>query len=133
MSNKLITDAGKTELLRLGFKSEEAGGAFSYLALGGANSTGAQGQKFTEVSGGQYSRVQTEITENKDKSITITGTFKEDNYAPTDGSGQITEIGLCNQPYFVTDGEIFFMYSEVPPIIKTGDISLQYTIIISID
>ena len=133
MSNKLITDEGKKELLRLGFKSEETGGAFSYLALGGANSTGAQGQKFTEVSGGQYSRVQTEITENKDKSINITGTFKEDNYAPTDGSGQITEIGLCNQPYFVTDGEIFFMYSEVPPIIKTGDISLQYTIIISID
>ena len=27
----------------------------------------------------------------------------------------------------------FFMFSEVPPITKTGDISLEYTIIISID
>lgn len=133
MSNKLITDAGKTELLRLGFKSEEAGGAFSYLALGGSSSAGAQGKTFAEVSGNQYSRVQTDITENKDKSITITGIFEEDNYSPTDGSGQITEIGLCNQPVHVTDGEIFFMYSEVPTIVKTGDISLQYTIIISID
>ncbi len=131
MSNKkLITDDGKTELLRLGFKSEEAGGSFSFLALGGPNSTGAQDENFVEVSGSGYQRVQTVIDSLEDKTITISGIFDESNYAPE--SGMIKEIGLCNSD--IHDGtETFFMYSEVPPIYKTSDISLQYTIIISID
>lgn len=132
MSNKLITDAGKTELLRLGFKAQEAGGAFSFLALGGDSSTGAQGQKFAEVSGDNYERVETTVDSLEDKTITISGTFEETNYAPTDGSGTIKEIGLCNSDTNDNE-EIFFMYAEVPKIVKTGDISLQYTIIISID
>lgn len=131
MSNKIITDEGKTELLRLAFNREEAGGAFSYLALGGADSTGAQDLAFKEVSGDNYERVSTNA-ELQNKTITITGTFEEENYAPTDNSGLITEIGLCNNDVD-TNEQIFFMYSEVPSIYKTGDISLEYTIIISID
>lgn len=129
MSNTYITDDGKTELLRLGFASEEEGGTFNYMALGGSNSTGAQGGTWSEVTGSGYQRIKTKVEKNKDKSIEISATFEETNYAPTDGQGQIKEIGLCNG----SDGDIFFMYSEVPAIYKTGDISLQYTIIISID
>ena len=136
MGNKLITDKGKTELLRLAFDSEEAGGAFKYLALGGNGSKGAQGEEFKEVSGPGYERVQTEIDKttelSEQKEIIISGTFNESNYAPTDGNEKITEIGLCNTES-VSSSQIFFMYSEVPEINKTGDISLKYTIIISID
>lgn len=136
MGNKLITDKGKTELLRLGFVSEEAGGAFQYMALGGNSSEGAQGGQFAEVSGSGYERVKTVLDEttelNEQKEIIISGTFTETNYAPTDDSGAITEIGLCNSEVS-TNNEIFFMYSEVPKINKTGDISLKYTVIISID
>lgn len=131
MGNKLITDAGKSELLRLGFASEQEGGAFKFLALGGEASTGAQGETFDEISSSDgYERVQTEIEIN-DKSINITGTFSEENYAPAQG-GTIREIGLCNSSTN-TDDEIFFLYSEVPEIKKTGDISLEYTIVLSID
>lgn len=130
MSNKLITDAGKTELLRLGFKEEATGGAFSYIALGGPNSKGAKGESFDEVSG--YERVKTTVDKVEDKSIVISGTFEETNYAPTT-DGVIKEIGLCNSDVQNSSNETFFMYAEVPEIKKTGDISLQYTIVISID
>lgn len=131
MGNKLITDAGKTELLRLGFSREEAGGAFKYIALGGANSQGSTGGEFKEVSGSNYERVKTEA-DVKNKTITITGTFNEENYAPVDGEGLIKEIGLCNNDVGGSE-KIFFLFSDVAEVYKTGDISLEYTIIISID
>ena len=131
MSKKIITDAGKTELLRLAFQSEEGGGAFKFLALGGENSQGAQGENFVEVSGDNYSRVTTTVSNLENKQITISGIFQEENYAPA-SDGKIKEIGLCNTDS-VSDGQVFFLYSEVPEINKTGDISLEYTIIISID
>ena len=131
MGKKLITDAGKTELLRLAFQSEEAGGAFKFIALGGENSKGAQGETFVEVSGDNYSRVVTSTDSVENKQITISGIFQEENYAPATG-GVIKEIGLCNADT-ATNSPIFFLYSEVPEITKTGDISLEYTIIISID
>ena len=127
MSDKLITNSGKNELLSLGFKT--APGAFAYLALGGINSEGATGGAFSEVSGSGYSRVETTVEEG-DKKIYITGTFSEENYAPN-ADGTITEIGLCNTDVLGTG--TYFMYSKVPQIDKTGDISLQYTILISID
>lgn len=133
MSNKLITDAGKTELLRRGFKAEEAGGAFSFLALGGSDSKGAQGGTFSEVSGDGYERVTTEVESLEDKTITISGIFEETNYAPSNGTGTIKEIGLCNFDSTGQGNETFFMYAEVPEVVKTEDISLQYTIVISID
>ena len=132
MGKKLITDAGKTELLRLAFQSEEAGGAFKFIALGGENSKGAQGETFVEVSGNNYSRVVTSTDSVENKQITISGIFQEENYAPAAG-GIIKEIGLCNTDNTADNSQIFFLYSEVPEITKTGDISLEYTIIISID
>lgn len=132
MGKKLITDAGKTELLRLAFQSEEAGGAFKFIALGGENSKGAQGETFVEVNGYNYSRVVTSTDSVENKQITISGIFQEENYAPAAG-GTIKEIGLCNTDNTATNSQIFFLYSEVPEITKTGDISLEYTIIISID
>ena len=132
MGNKLITDEGKNELLRLAFKREEAGGAFNFIALGGVNSKGAQGEIFSEVQGSNYSRVQAETDTDHNKKVIITGTFNEENYAPTDGSGLIKEIGLCNNEVETAQTK-FFMYAEVPEAYKNGDISLQYSIIISID
>ena len=132
MSKKLITDAGKTELLRLAFQREEGGGAFKYIALGGENSKGAQGEQFVEVSGDTYSRVVTSADNLENKQITISGIFQEENYTPASG-GKIKEIGLCNTDDIGSNEQIFFLYSEVPEITKTGDISLEYTIIISID
>ena len=130
MSKKVITDEGKTELLRLGFKSEEAGGAFTFMGLGDDSSKGAQGGAWHEISSSDYHRVQTEVVGTpQDKSITISATFDEANYAPATSDKKVTEIGLFNAS---SNGQAF-MYSEVPKIAKTGDISLQYTIIISID
>ena len=42
MGNKIITDRGKTELLRLGFV-DGSEGAFNYIALGDGDSKAAQG------------------------------------------------------------------------------------------
>lgn len=133
MSDTLITDKGKTELLRLGFKSEEAGGAFNFMALGQGSSGGAQNGDagWREVTGSGYHRVQTVVDKIEEKSITISATFDETNYAPTNNEGgQVKEIGICNSS---SSQDTFFLYSEVPAIYKTGDISLQYTVIISID
>lgn len=129
MGAKLITDEGKNELLELGFKREEAGGAFKYLALGKANSTAAQNgsSKFSEASG--YERAVVTASDAQNKSITLTATFDEENLNTSEGE-TIKEIGLCND---TSTDATFFMFSEVPPITKTGDISLEYTIIISID
>ena len=85
MGKKLITNEGKTELLRLAFKREEAGGSFCFLALGGTGSEGAQGKLFKEVSGDNYSRVQTEVNDDqiKDKTfyqLPITWMFLSDRF-----------------------------------------------------
>lgn len=134
MGNKLITDKGKTELLRLGFVDGNQQ-AFSYLALGSGDSEGAQGNTFVEVTSNNYQRVPTSLEENiegSEKQITISGVFEEGNYNPSDG-GLISEIGLCNSQVNTGDNDIFFLYSEVPEIYKTDSISLKYTIIISIE
>ena len=133
MGKKISTDIGKSELLRLGFTSEEEGGAFKFLALGKSSSTGAQDGNFDEIGIGDsgYSRVETTSTIDG-KTINITGTFSEENYAPNVPT-VIKEIGLCNTEDRGSSGEKFFLYSEVPAIEKTNDISLEYTIILSID
>lgn len=131
--DKLITDKGKTELLRLGF-IDGSQQAFSYLALGGGDSEGAQGNAFAEVTSYNYERVPTTLEEeinSSEKQITISGVFEEGNYNPSDG-GLIKEIGLCNSAVN-SNNQIFFLYSEVPEIYKTDSISLKYTIVISIE
>lgn len=128
MGRKLITDAGKNELLRLGFKAGNSG-AFHYMALGTEGSAGAQGGNFFEISTDGYERAETQTEEPTNKEIIISATFDETNNA--DGK-TITEIGLCNAPRHTSE-EVFFMYSEVPNIPKEDNISLQYTIIMSIE
>ena len=133
MGNKIITDKGKTELLRIGFV-DGTQSAFNYLALGSGDSEGAQGGTFVEVTSNGYERVPTTLEADiigDEKQITISGVFEENNYNPSDG-GLISEIGLCNSAINTND-QIFFLYSEVPEIYKTDNISLKYTIIISIE
>lgn len=137
MGNKLITDKGKTELLRIGFTNGASNG-FTYLALGDGDSKAAQNgsSAWHELSGEGYQRVPTTLEQpltDDSKQIAISGVFTEDNYHPS-GDGQlITEIGLCNNETIDTDSDTFFLYSEVPSIYKNDNISLKYTIIISIE
>ena len=133
MANKLVTDRGKTELLRLGFVDDDSRGAFNYLALGSGDSKGAQGGTFVEVNGENYERVETTIESDiigEEKEIQISGVFDEVNYSPSNG-GLISEIGLCNSQY-PSNEQIFFLYIEVHEIYNTDSIILKYTIIISI-
>ena len=51
MANKLVTDRGKTELLRLGFVDDDSRGAFNYLALGSGDSKGVMHRNSTSRSG----------------------------------------------------------------------------------
>lgn len=135
MGNKIITDRGKTELLRLGFV-DGSEGAFNYIALGDGDSKAAQGEAFSEVNGDGYERVETTLETDiigDEKQIEISGVFNEANYAVSGDGGLITEIGLCNSSITGSNDEVFFLYSEVPQIYKTDNISLKYTIIISID
>lgn len=133
MAETVITDEGKTEVLRLAFKNDDAHGAFDYMALGGINSAGAQGESFVEVTGNSYYREQTEVEEslNNDKIITVSATFDESNFNPSQGE-TITEIGLTNSSEPASE-EIFFAYCEVPNIEKNDSISLKYTVVIEIE
>ena len=134
MGNKIITDEGKTELLRLGFTDGDHK-SFSYLALGSGESEAAQGGEWKEVSNNNYSRVPTTLESDiiqDGKEIVISGIFKEENYSVAGDGGVISEIGLCNSAT-TSNEETFFLYSEVPEIAKTDNISLKYTIIISIE
>lgn len=131
MAETIITDDGKTEVLRLAFKNDDAHGAFNYMALGGANSAGAQGKEFKEVSGNSYMRVETEVEALSDKSISVSATFDETNFNSSEGA-LIKEIGLVNSSEYASE-EIFFAYCEVPNINKNDSISLKYTIVIEIE
>lgn len=131
MADSVITDNGKTEALRLIFVNDNAHGAFSYMALGGANSQGAKGQNFVEVMDNSYHRVETKKETNENKSISVSAIFDETNFNVSEGE-LITEIGLVNSAEYASD-QIFFCYCEVPNIKKDDTISLKYTIVIEIE
>lgn len=131
MAKTLITDEGKTEVLRLAFKNDDARGAFDYIALGGSNSAGAQNKEFVEVTESSYERVQTNVESLDDKTISISAIFDETNLNSSDGE-LIKEIGLVNSSEPSSE-EIFFTYCEVPDITKNDSISLKYTVIIEIE
>ena len=133
MAESFITDKGKTEVLRLAFKNDDARGAFNYMALGGANSSGAEGGEFVEVSGSSYHRVKTDIEESPTtKMITISGTFDETNFNVSGNGELIKEIGLVNSSEDASE-QTFFAYCEVPQINKNDSITLKYTIVIEIE
>ena len=132
MAKTLITDEGKTELLRLGFKNDDQHGAFNYMALGGNTSSGYQDGNFIEVNDSSYYREETDVILSDDKSIQVTATFDETNFNVS-GDGEIVkEIGLVNSSEYSSE-EIFFAYCEVPKIYKNDTISLKYTVIIEIE
>lgn len=131
MANTIITDDGKTEILRLAFANDDAHAAFNYMALGGSTSAGAQQRDFVEITDASYYREETQVESLNDKSISISATFDETNYNVSDGE-LITEIGLVNSSEYASE-EIFFAYCEVPNIQKTDSISLKYTVIIEIE
>jgi hypothetical protein len=134
MANKYITPEGKTKLLKLGFLNNDDVGNFNYLALGGENSTSAStenSQNFQEIDGNSYQRQKLVLQEEGDQSIIISATFDENIANPSEGV-EIREIGIVDHEYY-DPNEKFFAYAEVPPISKTNNISLKYTIIISIE
>ncbi len=133
-NKKYITPEGKTKLLQLGFLDNEKS-VFKYLALGGESSSGAANEdalSFVEVSGDGYQRVplNAEDLEVNSQSITLTGIFDDTNYSVADG-GVIKEIAIVNS-FQQTSEETFFVIAEVPEITKTDNISLKYSIIITI-
>lgn len=128
MANKLITDQGKTQMLRYAFAE------FKYLALGDGESSGASGNggDFSEVEGSNYQRVvlDQQVSDDTGRSITLTGTFDDSNYNPSSG-GLVSEIGIVNN-LEKTSNDVFFAYAEIPEIVKSDNISLKYTIVISV-
>ena len=133
MANKLITAEGKRKLLKLGFLSNDNTGNFNFIALGGENSTAAiDGQNFQEIDGDNYYRSPVTLQTEGDQSITISAIFDENNAASSDGV-LIKEIAIVDHEYSNDKSEVFFAYAEVPPIKKTSNISLKYTVSISIE
>lgn len=132
MAKTVITDKGKTEVLRLAFSSEDSYGAFKYMALGGNNSSGSQQDGiFVEVTDSSYNRVEVQQDSLDDKSIVISAIFDETNLNSSQGE-TITEIGLVNSIDY-SDQEVFFAYCAVPNIVKDDNISLKYTVVIEIE
>ncbi len=132
MANKYITAEGKNKLLKLGFLNSGDTGSFNYIALGGTNSAGATGGTFQEIDAENYSRQQVALDSEGQQSITISAIFDENNVASSEGV-EVTEIGIVDHEFYAGSDEQFFAYAEVPPISKTSNISLKYTIIISIE
>lgn len=131
MAKSLITDEGKTEVLRLAFQGKDAHSAFDYIALGGNGSTGAQNGEFKEIQDASYYRVHTDVEALTEKAIKISAIFDETNLNPSDGT-LIKEIGIVNSSEHANE-EKFFAYCEVPDIEKTDNISLKYSVIIEIE
>ena len=126
MTKKYVTPEGKTELLRKAFI--DGTNSFKYMALGNGNGAITENtEDFKEITGSNYSRVVTNaIAENGQ--ITISGTFAGNNFNPSSG-GNITEIGILDSQD--TNGT-FFAVIQVPTITKTNNISLKYTVIVSL-
>ena len=135
VNSKYITSQGKTKLLQLGFQNNTSG-QFRYLALGGEGSNAAvmeDAANFYEISGENYQRVPLEQEGNANsdtQSITLSAIFEDTNYNPSSG-GIIKEIAIVDNDE-ASSNDTFFAFAQVPEISKTDNISLKYTVIISI-
>lgn len=129
MYAKYITPEGKNQMLNLAFRSGE-NSAFKYLALGGENSAGARTGQFSEVSGDNYQRVALESEGTQNQSITLSGIFEDSNFNPSNGR-LIKEIGIVDSSSNRSQ-QTFFAFAEVPEIYKNSNISLKYTVIITL-
>ena len=133
---KYITPDGKKYLLELGFLNDDNTNNFNFVALGVSSSTAStnNGQNFVEADGYNYSRAQLEkedTMEETDTSIALSATFDSTNFNPSQGI-QIAEIGLVNQDV-ANNNDKWFAFMKVPPIHKTSNVSLKYTVIITIE
>ena len=133
MANKVITPEGKTKMLQYALGGDDG---FRYLALGSGESNAAStGNKsnFDELSGNNYKRVLLEQQESvpDSQSITLTAVFDDNNYNPS-GGGLVSEIGIVNNPNKNSQQDTFFAFAEIPEILKSDNISLKYTIVISV-
>lgn len=138
-SNKIITAEGKTKMLEYVFAGDEG---FNYLALGvggstndasNASSTGDKND-FNELSGNNYERValvKEGNTTADSQSITLSATFTDSNYNPSNG-GNVGEIAIVNNATANEELDTFFAFADIPDILKSDNISLKYTIVISI-
>ena len=136
MMEKYITSAGKKYLLQLGFLNDDNTNNFNFVALGvGENSKASSnnGVGFEEADGYHYQREQFKIEESyqEESSIALSATFDSTNFNPSNGV-QISEIGIVNQDVANNNDE-WFAYMKVPPITKTSNVSLKYTVIISLE
>lgn len=134
MTKQYITEQGKQLLLELAFLSDNSTNNFNYLALGTQNSTGSDGVSgtFEEVSDSTYRRVSLYKENIVDNKLSVSAIFDDTNYAPTEG-GPIGEIGIVNQYEKNSATDKWFAFLEVPKINKDDNISLKYTIVISIE
>ncbi len=144
---KFITEEGKQEVLKIAFGGYTEGtNTFNFLALGtglgGLASQSGDKKDFIELQDSSYSRVNATSTESdnvvtfgNDGTATISFTIDENNYNVDSESSIIKEIALCNsRDGNIQNGECtVFAFCEVPPIQKTGSISLKYTLKISIE
>jgi len=136
MMEKYITSSGKKYLLELGFLNNDNTNNFNFVALGVGDSVAAtnNGQGFSEANGYNYTREQfvPETTiEETDTSIALSATFDSTNFNPSQ-SVQISEIGIVNQDV-ANEADKWFAYMKVPPINKTSNVSLKYTVIITME
>lgn len=138
--SKFITEEGKQEILRIAFAPNSGQNGFKYLALGKAGSSAASEgdkEKFDELKGSEYHRISVNdsVTPEPDGTITLDFIVEEDNY---NGEGVIiSEIALCDSGDTNDDipsgKSTVFAFCQVPEIEKTGNISLKYTLKISIE
>lgn len=141
---KFITEEGKNEVLKIAFSDSGNDNTFRYLALGTNSGTAAETglkENFVELDRSENYRrvgVSTDTEENtivfdNNGTATISFIVSEDNYT---GSGAvIKEIALCNDAEADITSEQckVFAFCEVPEIEKTSNISLKYTLRISIE
>lgn len=134
MTNKYITQEGKQLLLELAFLGDSTSNNFNYLALGTKNSTASNGESgtFDEVADSTYKRVALQKEKIENNSLYVSAIFDDTNYQPSEG-GYVGEIGIVNQYEKNSSTDKWFAYLKVPEIKKDGNISLKYTIIISIE
>ena len=128
---KKVTPEGKTEVLRLAFSDSEERIPFCYFALGTGNGADSNGE-WEEVISSNYHRAKAITNFNGNtQQVEMSCVFDENNYDESTPV-EITEIALCQESER-KNGETIFAYCNVPPIEKTGNISLKYTMIISIE
>lgn len=132
---KYITPKGKKNLLKIGFLHENNVNNFNFCALGtkgSSASTDEDESKFIEAT--NYHRVQLyseDTNDETDQSLAVTATFESDNLSSSEPI-TISEIAIVNQD-IQTDNEEWFAFMQVPEIEKSSNVSLKYTIIISIE